>query len=69
VRRLNADVEGVIDVAGPELAGSLTDLGLVDEYRLYVRPENKTPLAVMSEERKLRDRAVAARNWPQTGPR
>jgi len=38
VRRLKADVEGVIDVAGPELAASLTDLGLVDEYRLYVRP-------------------------------
>ena len=28
----------MIDVAGPELAGGLTDLGLVDEYRLYVRP-------------------------------
>jgi dihydrofolate reductase len=38
VRRLKADVEGNIDVAGPELAGSLTDLGLIDEYRLYFRP-------------------------------
>lgn len=38
VRRLKADVEGDIDVAGPELAGSLTDLGLIDEYRLYLRP-------------------------------
>jgi riboflavin biosynthesis pyrimidine reductase len=38
VRRLKADVEGDIDVAGPELAGSLTDLGLIDEYRLYFRP-------------------------------
>jgi hypothetical protein len=26
----------LIDVAGPELAGSLTDLGLIDEYRLYL---------------------------------
>jgi dihydrofolate reductase len=38
VRRLKADVEGDIDVAGPELAGSLSDLGLIDEYRLYFRP-------------------------------
>jgi dihydrofolate reductase len=38
VRRLKATVEGDIDVAGPELAGSLTDLGLIDEYRLYFRP-------------------------------
>ena len=37
-RRLKADVEGDIDVAGPDLAGSLTDLGLIDEYRLYFRP-------------------------------
>ena len=38
VRRLKADVEGEIDVAGPDLARSLGDLGLVDEYRLYLRP-------------------------------
>ena len=38
VRRLKAEVEGEIDVAGPELAGGLTDLGLIDEYRLYFRP-------------------------------
>jgi dihydrofolate reductase len=38
VRRLKAEVGGEIDVAGPELAGSLTDLGLIDEYRLYLRP-------------------------------
>jgi dihydrofolate reductase len=38
VRQLKAQVEGEIDVAGPELAGSLTSLGLVDEYRLYFRP-------------------------------
>jgi riboflavin biosynthesis pyrimidine reductase len=25
-------------VAGPELAGSLSDLGLIDEYHLYFRP-------------------------------
>ncbi len=38
VRRLKEDVEGDIDVAGPTLAGSLTDFGLIDEYRLYFRP-------------------------------
>ena len=38
VRRLKAEVEGDIDVAGPDLAGSLTELGLIDEYRLYFRP-------------------------------
>ena len=38
VRRLKAEVEDEIAVAGPELAASLTDLGLIDEYRLYVRP-------------------------------
>jgi dihydrofolate reductase len=37
VRQLRADVEGDIDVAGPELAASLTE-DLIDEYRLYFRP-------------------------------
>ena len=30
--------DGEIAVAGPDLARSLTDLGLIDEYRLYFRP-------------------------------
>jgi dihydrofolate reductase len=38
VRRLKSKVEGDIDVAGPDLAASLTDLGLIDEYHLYFRP-------------------------------
>jgi dihydrofolate reductase len=38
VRALKARLEGEIDVAGPDLARSLTDLGLVDAYRLYFRP-------------------------------
>ena len=37
-RRLKAQQIGEIDVAGPNLAGSLTDLGLIDEYRLYLHP-------------------------------
>ncbi|HEX4292976.1 MAG TPA: dihydrofolate reductase family protein [Rhizomicrobium sp.] len=38
VRGLKARLAGEIEVAGPELARSLTDLGLIDEYRLYLRP-------------------------------
>jgi len=38
VRVLKAEHEGEIDVAGPELAGRLTEFGLIDEYRLYLRP-------------------------------
>ena len=38
VRKLKAQLTGEIDVGGPELAASLTDLGLIDEYRLYLRP-------------------------------
>lgn len=38
IRGLKARLAGEIAVAGPELARSLTDLGLIDEYRLYFRP-------------------------------
>jgi dihydrofolate reductase len=38
IRGLKAQLDGVIEVSGPELARSLTDLGLVDEYRLYLHP-------------------------------
>jgi dihydrofolate reductase len=38
VRRLKAEHTGEIEAAGPALAGSLTDLGLIDEYRLYLHP-------------------------------
>jgi dihydrofolate reductase len=38
IRRLKSQLAGEIDVGGPDLARSLTDLGLVDEYRLYFRP-------------------------------
>jgi len=38
IRGLKADLAGEIEVAGPELAGSLTELGLIDEYRIYLRP-------------------------------
>ena len=38
IRGLKAQLDGVIEVSGPKLAHSLTELGLVDEYRLYVHP-------------------------------
>lgn len=38
IRRLKTELAGEIEVGGPDLAQSLTDLGLIDEYRLYVHP-------------------------------
>lgn len=38
IRGLKADLAGEIQVGGPDLARSLTDLGLIDEYRLYLHP-------------------------------
>jgi dihydrofolate reductase len=38
IRELKAQQVGEIDVAGPDLAGSLTNLGLIDEYRIYLHP-------------------------------
>ncbi|HTH57172.1 MAG TPA: dihydrofolate reductase family protein [Cyclobacteriaceae bacterium] len=38
VRKLKAEPTGEIHVAGPVLARSLSEAGLIDEYRLYLRP-------------------------------
>jgi dihydrofolate reductase len=38
VRELKAARDGEIEVAGPTLAHSLTELGLIDEYRIYLHP-------------------------------
>jgi dihydrofolate reductase len=62
VRTLKTDHEGEIDVAGAELAGQLTELGLIDEYRLYLSPvvlgggkpffaSARPPLSLVSSER------------------
>jgi dihydrofolate reductase len=62
VRKLKAEHEGEIDVAGPELAGSLAELGLLDEYQLYLVPvvlgggkpffsKPRSPLRLVSSER------------------
>ncbi len=38
IRGLKAQLGGEIEVCGPELARSLTDLGLIDEYQIYLHP-------------------------------
>ena len=38
IRELKAERDGEIEVAGPGLAHSLTELGLIDEYRIYLHP-------------------------------
>ena len=38
IRGLKAELAGEIDVGGPDLAQSLGDLGLIDEYRIYLHP-------------------------------
>ena len=38
IRGLKAEIEGELQVGGPELARSLGDLGLIDEYRIYLHP-------------------------------
>jgi dihydrofolate reductase len=38
IRELKAELAGEIDVGGPDLAQTLTALGLIDEYRLYFHP-------------------------------
>jgi dihydrofolate reductase len=38
IRALKAEHDGEIEVAGPNLAYSLIELGLIDEYRIYLHP-------------------------------
>ena len=38
IRQLKAERDGELEVAGPHLAHSLTELGLIDEYRIYLHP-------------------------------
>ena len=38
IRKLKFEQDGEIEVAGPNLAKSLTELGLIDEYRIYLHP-------------------------------
>jgi dihydrofolate reductase len=38
IRKLKSECEGELEVAGPNLAQSLTELELIDEYRIYLHP-------------------------------
>jgi dihydrofolate reductase len=38
IRALKSRVAGEIEVGGPDLARSLTAMGLIDEYRIYLHP-------------------------------
>ena len=38
IRALKAEQYGELEIAGPNLARSLTELGLIDEYRIYLHP-------------------------------
>ena len=38
IRRLKDELTGEIEIGGPDLARSFTDLGLIDEYRIYLHP-------------------------------
>ena len=66
IRALKAERDGEIEVAGPELARSLTELGLIDEYRIYLHPVvlghgkpyfagPRPPLRLMSHDRIAED--------------
>ena len=38
IRGLKAELTGEIAISGPELAHHVTELGLIDEYRIYLHP-------------------------------
>ena len=38
IRAVKAEVDGEVEVGGPKLARSLTELGLIDAYRIYLHP-------------------------------
>jgi len=38
IRRLKADLDGNVDVEGTILAKSVADLGLIDQYNIYLHP-------------------------------
>lgn len=62
MEKIKAEHEGEIEVGGPVLAKSLTELGLIDEYRIYLHPvvlgsgdpffvAPRPPLKLLSSER------------------
>lgn len=78
VSRLKAQLDGEIAVAGPGLAKSLTELGLIDEYRIYLHPVvlghgapyfagPRPPLRLLSADR-LDDDILMLRYTPSAEP-
>jgi riboflavin biosynthesis pyrimidine reductase len=77
IRRLKAELAGEIQVGGPVLAQSLTEAGLIDEYRLYLHPVvlgggqpffagPRPPLHLVAEDRmELVDSVTAVAQTPQ----
>lgn len=62
VRTLKAEQPGEIELGGPKLAGRLAELGLIDEYQIYLHPvvlgwgtrffaEARPPLHLIAHER------------------
>jgi len=62
MRALKAELDGEIEICGTELAASLADVGLIDEYRIYLHPvvvgagkpffaRPRPPLRLLSSER------------------
>lgn len=62
IRKIKAEHDGEIEVAGPQLAQSLTELSLIDEYRIYLHPvvlghgtpyfaASRPPLRLMTHDR------------------
>src|ERR1700721_850173 len=74
IRRLKAELAGEIQVGGPVLAQSLTEAGLIDEYRLYLSPVvlghgkpffagPRPPLRLVASDRIVED-VIRLRNVP-----
>ena len=75
VRDLKARTDGTISVSGPQIAGLMTSLGLIDEYHLVLRPyvlgagkpffrDTRQPLRLVSSDR-IDDETVRLTYLPQ----
>jgi dihydrofolate reductase len=73
IRGLKARLDGEIAVSGPELAQSLTEFGLIDEYRLYFQPSSAlsmnidstfTPSCLAAARHFLPDPGRRCASWP-----
>lgn len=82
VNALKVQVEGELWIAGPNLAATFIELGLVDEYRLFLRPivlgggtpffppmEKRLPLRLIDPPRTFADGVVMLRYVTFSPPR